>query len=772
MFQTSTGSTRQVAELSNSNLSTLLTKCYKHWLWFLLSVSAMLLASYVYLARTQPVYRIQASLLVQDEAKTNEQDNLLKEFQVSIPKKVVENEIEIIRSVPLLERVVNRLHLNAQYFRHTTLGKQEIYGEAPVNLIVEEGKPLLYEEPLSLIVEDNQFVRVNGSTYPLNQRVQTPYGQLRLISNKQNSLINEPVLIKVAKTSTVVSGVLDALKVEPTSKTSSVIVLKLDDVLPARGEAILNQIIEEYHQAGVRDKNKMAANTLDFIEERLHIVSGELNAVEKNVEFYKTSNGITDLGTEAKSFLEIAKQNDALLNQVNVQLATLNDLQNYVTNQTDKNTSAPATVGLNDPTLIDLISSLTQLELQREQVSRMASEKSPLLQTVDNQIKTTKSKLADNILTMKSMLLSSQQQYAIKDRQLAGQIRNIPQKERSLMNITRQQTIKNNLYTYLLQKREETAVSLASIMPDSRTINPAQSSTLPVKPAKMTIYALFGMLGLLLPVVAIAGKSALSNKIVRRIDVEGATEAPILSEIVRIQQKNMVVVTPKSQTLVAEQIHTLRANLHYLRNGSTESQVLLFTSSISGEGKSFISLNLGLSLSMINKPTVIIDMDLRRPKLHKVFKIDSQPGVSEYLQDKADLEDILRPVPGTSDCFIIPCGNLPSNPTELLNRPALNHLIGLLRNRFEFIIIDSPPVGLVSDARMIASLANATFFIVRHEVTPKNYLKLIDKFYQDQQFQQLNIILNATDGSAAYYYSSGYKSNYAYNPAPKNWRFS
>ncbi|MFD2934215.1 GumC family protein [Spirosoma flavum] len=752
----------QVVGSNSASPRMFLSKYAKRWPWFLLSVGLMLVGAYVFLLQQQPIYKIQASLLIQDETKVNGQDNLLKEFEVTTPRKVIENEVEILRSFPLMDRVVEKLHLDAQYYLTSMFGKHEIYDTSPIELLVEQAKPELYKKPLELFLASNKVVKINGVAYPLNQSIQTPYGRLRIVTRDQVNDTIRSLSVQVAKRSSVVDDYIKRLKAAPVTKATSVIQLSLEDAVPQKGEAILDQLIEEYNRMAILNKNKVATNALKFIEGRLYIISGELTNVEQSLESYKATQGITDLSTQGESFLKTAQENDALLNQVNVQLAAINDLQAYVNNQSNKQGSAPATVGLNDPTLITLINKMVQLQAQRDQLERTTSEDSPLLQTLDSQIKVTKSNMAENISLMKTMLLSSQQQYLNKNKILEGEIRTLPQKERSLMDITRQQSIKNNLYTYLLQKREETAVALASVANDSRTINPAQSSEKPVKPIKSMVYMLFIFLGILLPIAGIAGHDALNDRIIRRTDVEEATQIPIIGELVKKQQSGSVVITPNTQSVIAEQIRTLRADLQLIRNDSEESQVLLFTSSISGEGKSFISLNLGMSLALVDKKTVILEMDLRMPKIHKVFDIDNNRGICDYLRNEATLDDILAPVPGCPNYYIIPSGTQTGNPSELLSSPRLKQLIHELRESFDYILIDTPPVGLVSDARLISPLADATFFIVRHDLTPKNHLKMLEKLYHEKRFQRLNIILNAIDNDASYHYSSSYKYSYGY----------
>ncbi len=752
----------QVVDSDNSAVRNHLSAYLRYWPLFVLSLGLSLAGAYVYLLYKQPIYRIQASLLLQDEKRGNAQTNPLKELEVYSPKKVVENELEVLHSATLMERVVESLHLDTRFYHKTSFGKREIYTESPVWLLVEQANPALYKKPLALSFINGESVQIDNQTYPLNQRIQTPYGQLRIMTRQAVGNKTEPLLVQVMPKGAAVGMYLDNLKAEPTSKTSTVIHLTLEDAVPQKGEAILNSLINEYNQAAIVDKNKVAANTLRFVENRLRMVSGELASVEKNVETYKSTLGITDLSAQAQSLMQTTQQNDVQLNQVNIQLAVLNDLQSFISTQSDKRGSTPATVGLNDPVLLGQIDKLSQLELQHDELKQTSGDENPKLQSLDNQIKNTKNNIDQNIRTMKSMLTSSKEQYVATNAKMEEAIRTVPQQERALLNITREQTIKNNLYTYLLQKREEMAVTFAAAISDNRTIDAAKSSLGPIKPVGIVIYALFALVGLLLPTAAVAGKGALNTKVTRRADIEDATQVPILGEIMNKRHRDVLIVAPNNRSVIAEQIRTIRTNL-YLGTGDADgSQVILFTSSISGEGKSFISLNLGASMALLKQPTVILEMDMRLPRLHQLFNIDNTVGISNYLNGEATLADILKPVPGYPNYFIIPSGPLPPDPSELLSGPNVKQLIGELRERFRYVIIDAPPIGIVTDAQAIAPYADSTLFVIRHGVTPRHSLKILDRLYREQRFQNMSVILNAVGGGDAYHFNNRYKNSYSY----------
>ncbi|GAB2527069.1 GumC family protein [Spirosoma aerophilum] len=742
------------------NIRVILLRYLKHWKWFALSLTLAGVAAYVYLQYKTPVYKIQASLLIKDEAKGLDGENILKEMDILTPKKTVENEVEIIRSYTLMNKVVNRLDLDVEYFHPTATIDEEIYGGLPLRLVVERPVAALYEEKLQLSVVDKQHVQINDVVYPVNQSIRTPYGRLRVFTRQPLAASMEPLIIKVAPRTETVNDYLKRLTVETTSKASTVLQITLEETVPAKGEAILSQLIDEYNQAAVVDKNLVAASTLNFIEDRLRLISGELTSVEKDVESYKTSQGITDLGMQAQSFLQTVQANDTQLNQVNMQLGALSEIEAYVDSKSSSRGTTPATLSLNDPILLGLVSKVSELELQRDLMARTTSERNPLLQTLDSQIKSTKEGITENIRNLKEQLTSTRGQLMTTNRKLEGMVRTVPHKERALLNITRQQAIKNNLYTYLLQKREETALSYASTLPDSRTVDVPRHETDPIKPVRALTFLLFGLVGLMMPVGVLASGDMLNNRVRRRSDVEEASQVPILGEVVESDGKKALVVVSKSRSVIAEQIRALRTNLQFLRTNPTGSQVILFTSSISGEGKSFMSMNLGASLALVDRPTVILEMDLRKPKLHMSLGMRNAVGISNYLIGEATLDEVLQPIEGFPNYFLISSGPLPPNPSELLNGPYLAQLIQELRDRFPYVIIDSPPIGLVTDAQVIAPLADATLYMVRHDLTPRNHLKMVDTLYKEHRFNNLNVILNGVDDGESYYYSYSYGGYY------------
>jgi capsular exopolysaccharide synthesis family protein len=719
----------------------------RQWKWILVSVLSMLSIGALYVASQTPVYEVEASVLIKDEQKGIREENVLKEQQNFIPKKVVENEIEILRSYSLISGVVEQLRLTTNYFYKKPLRQVDLYDASPVEVLVEKPTSNLYEKPLELQFLDAQTVQINGLTFPLNQPLVTRYGRLTVRTRRPIAGGEEPVYVEFKPTKQVVDGYVKSLKAEPTNKASTVVVLSLEDAVPRRGEAFLNTLIAEYGKGAASTKNQLAADALNFIDDRLKLIAGELMDVEKGIESFKTTYGITDLGIQSQLFLQKVQANDAKLNEVNAQLGALNDVEQYVRSKTNERGTAPATLGLSDPVLLNLVTKLNDLELQRDQLIRTTPEENPFLQSLDNQIRATRTSIVENIRGLKQNLIGTRILLTQNNQQTESQIRQVPGKERVLLNITRQQAIKNNLYTYLLQKREETAISYASDVADSRLIDAAHSGSNPTKPKKLLILLAFGLVGLVLPAGVLVTQDLANSKISQRSDVEHGTVVPILGDISRSPDKRPLVVTPGNQTLTTEQIHMLRTDVQFLRDNPEDyfGQVILVTSSVADEGKTFLALNLGASLALTHQATVVLETDLRQPKFRRVQRLGNRAGLSDYLLGEATLDDILQRVNDHHQLWMINCGSAMSHPTQLLTRPRLAELMQELRERFAYVVIDSPPVGFVSDAKLMTPFADTSLFVVRQDVTPQKHLRLLDALYRARRFPRMHVVLNGFD---------------------------
>lgn len=751
-------------ERDGTNFREIFFRYFRHWPWILLSVIFFFFLGYAYVKLATPLYQIETDLLIKDNKQGSSTSNdLLKDLDMFSSSKIIDNEIQILKSQTIMRKVVEKLNLQTAYYYTKTLRKHEVYGTIPFRIqIIDKSK----EANLSILTKvrllNKNQIEINQVKYPVGTPVKTDLGIVLVTLNSEwQKAVNEEYEVKFNTVENVAKFLSDMLKVSPVSKQATVLNISLEDAIPQRGKDILNQLISEYNQAAVEDKNKMTSSTLKFIDERLNVIARDLSSVEKNVEQYKSENRIADISQESKEFITSAGENDAELNKISIRLGVLNNLESYLRNADKNATGLPSMFGIDDPTLLGLVQQLGEIQLKRQSLLQTVPETNPLVTSFDDQITSLKQQIGTAVSNLKRNLLTTKRQLDIKNNKFESVIRQVPVKERGLLDVMRQQEIKNNLFTYLLQKREETAMQLASGVADSRTIDAAYSSSAPVKPVKGVIYLLFSAIGLVLPIGIIYLRGLLNFKITRRQDIERITKVPVIAEVSHSSDSGPLLVVTKPRSMIAEQIRALRTNLQFIMQGP-DKKTLLFTSSMSGEGKSFISLNLGASLAMSGKKVVILELDLRKPKLHQGLEINNDNGLSNYLIGQADYNKIIKPIPAQENYYIITCGPIPPNPAELLVNGKIDILIEKLKQDFDFVVLDAPPVGLVTDAQILAKFADATMYIVRHDYTAKNQLYALNNYFTTKKFKNLNIVMNAINVQNSYGYGYGYSYGYSY----------
>ena len=545
------------------------------------------------------------------------------------------------------------------------------------------------------------------------------------------------------------------LSVEQSASQGTVLAITIKDQVPQRGVDFINKLEEVYTISSINDKNAVTSSSLKFIVGRIDSISMELNGVEKNVEQYKSNNKIADISSQSRIYLENQQQNDAELNKVLIQLNVLQNLEDYL--NSEKKTQLPSTLGLDDPTLMGLVKQLSDVLNNKESLLRTIPESNPIIASLDDQIASLKKAVYAGVANIKSGLLITRNRLQGKASQFQSSIQTVPLKERGLLDVMRQQEIKNNLFIYLLEKREEVSLALASNVSNTRIVDTPRSSKHPVKPRKTVIYLVFAFLGLVFPALILFIKDVLNYRIASRLDIERITRIPIIAEIAYSRSRLVLAPVEKPRSIVSEQIRALRTNL--LTSSSIIPKTLLFTSSISGEGKSFISLNIGSSLVSIGKKVLIIGLDMRKPKLHINLGMRNEPGLSDYLNNDIDYKSVIQPIAQQENYSIITCGTIPPNPAELLNNTKLQTLMNLVKEDFDHIILDAPPVGLVTDAQILEKYADSTIFLVRYKYTSKALVQMINRLFVEKKFKNMHIILNSLGVEGQGY---GYGNGYGY----------
>ena len=738
-----------------------------YWPLFLLAAALGVGAAMLYLRYATATYKISATLLVKEESKKLGEKDLLASLDLFGSDKNIENEMQILYSRTLATEVARNLQLYGEVYQKGKVRDLIAYENAPLQFkFLEPGKIKAGKPEIVPFVYNaaKASVSLNDKTYPLNDTVATPWGKMLIKAHPGVLPDDNHYYLQITDEKQLTQVILSRLSVAPVSKMGTVIKLEYSDVAPARGEDILNELIRVYNAAAIEDKNRVAASTMSFVEGRLDIVTKELSQVEGKVEQFKRREGIVDISEQSKLFLESVQENDAKMSEANMQLSVLDAIEKYVGGKREGENIVPATLGLSDPVLMELLAKLYETEMERERLKKTTGENSPVIGALNRQIAKLTPSIMENISSLRANLTAGKDKLETANNRFMSILRSVPGKERALVEVSREKEIKNNIYTFLLQKREETALAYAAAISDSRIVDAAESSSIPFSPKKMTVLAMAIIAGIVIVAAIITIRDMLNREIVERAEIEKATAAPIVAEIMYDDNNEALVIGDGKRSLVAEQFRSLRTSLSYIGlNG--DNKTLLVTSSISGEGKSFVSINLAASISLIRKKVVLLEFDLRKPMISKMLGINREPGITNYLVGRSSLSDMLQPVPGNEYLFVLPAGVIPPNPTELILNGRLEEMLSHLKTMFDYVIIDTAPVGLVTDARLLSPFADACLYVLRQQVTPKLHLKLIDELYRNKEVGKLNLVFNGVRprGVAA----AGYGYGYGYVDEPK-----
>jgi len=765
------------------NVQDIIKRCIRHWYWFAIGMLVALTAAYVYTLYVTPVYQTSAELLIKDDKGSlggsgNLQNDILGQLSMLEGNSNVQNEMAIISSRTILERTVRDLGLQTAYFTPGKMKNGEIYLNTPVivtPLFLKDSvhsctlKISINSDNTYLIEDDNGQVKVApGKTATLNSGIYL----IKDNPKKTTDSIYSNIMVVVYPLSTIVNQYQRNFSLSQTDKNSSVIQLTLNTTVPRKGDDFLNTLIREYSLAGLADKNMTAENTINFVDTRLDSVSHELSDVESKLEQFLSANSVANIDEQSKLFVDQASQLDQQMVQQKMQTDVLKQIQAYISQPERAHDLVPSTLGISDPTLLTLMQSYNELQLKRsEQVQAGAGPDNPIVKVMDHQLKKLRNDIKENTtnLLQGSQLAAAKLQQQNQD--FEGKIRDVPHIQRDYIAIKRQQDIKQTLYLYLLQKREEAAITQAASVSNNRVIDDAKTDLIPIAPKKKLIYLAAFLLGVAIPGGLLYLKELLSRKITSRQDVEAHTDVPIFAEIGHSKEAGPVVVVSGGRGAVPEQFRNLRTNLSFVL-GTASNRVILVTSSMGGEGKSFISLNLSMTYALLGKRTVLLGLDLRKPKIGSYVGLEHHPGISNYLSGQISMDDL--PVElnfGKHNLYFINSGPIPPNPAELLLQPKMDGLIDYLREKFEYIILDTPPVGLITDAQILGKYAHTSLYIVRHEYTLKDQIKLLDNYYKGKRLPNLGVVLNDIKVPDAYRYGYGgygYGNGYYSEKGAKN----
>ena len=778
------------------DIQEVLFKYIIHWPWFVGAVLVCLIGAWIYLRMATPVYNISATVLIKDDKKGGNTGGMagLEELGLSgliSSSQNIDNELEVLRSKTLVKEVVNQLNLYVSYTDEDEFPSKNMYKTSPVivSLTPQEAEklsdPMIVEMSLypqgsldvGVTIGDKEYQKhfeKLPAVFPMDEGTlaffQSPDS---LMANKdtteESSAQNvRRITAKINSPMKVARVYCENLTIEPTSKTTSVAVISLKNSSLQRGQDFINQLLEMYNRNTNNDKNEIAQKTAEFIDERIDIISKELGNTEANLENFKRNAGITALTSEAQIALTGNAEYEKKRVENRTQISLLEDLRKYI--RGNEYEVLPSNVGLQDAALVATIERYNEMLVERKRLLRTSTENNPAIVNLDTSIRAMKSNVQATLDgTLQGMLITK----ADLDREanrFSRRISDAPGQERQFVSIARQQEIKAGLYLMLLQKREENAITLAATANNAKIIDEAIADDIPVSPKRKIIYLIALVLGVGIPVGIIYLIGLTKFRLEGRADVEKLTTVPIVGDIPLTDEKNekdgSIAVFENQNNLMSETFRNIRTNLQFMLQN--DKKVILVTSTVSGEGKSFISANLAISLSLLGKKVVIVGLDIRKPGLNKVFRLSTkEKGITLYLANPdTDLMSLVQPSDVNKNLSILPGGTVPPNPTELLARDGLDKAIEILKKNFDYVILDTAPVGMVTDTLLIGRVADLSVYVCRADYTHKVEYTLINELAEEKKLPNICTVINGVDlkrRKYGYYYGYGkYGKYYGY----------
>jgi len=761
------------AEVSVSSGKLFLNKMLFHWPLYIIFFVISLGVAVFYLKYTLPVHQVTAKILIKDFQHYANMNAPLQQLNLEEPEseKDLQGEIGLMTSMPVLEQVVNDLQLWVTYHERTKyFSYKDIYSASPIRFKLLKGQRNFMPDQLDIKIENENYFLLKKADDTTSQRFSfkdslvSSFGSWKLdTTGNLKKYIGKTVRIILENPKDVVNEYRDNITAAPILRSQDCDI-SISDEVPERGKAVLSDLLRVYMDASIEEKRESAQNTIRFVEQRLVSITQELSNVESKYEGYKSNRGITDVTSLSSKYVGDQQANDRQISEINIKLGVIAGIERYV-NSTSGTDNPPNTYGLDDGSLIDLVKQLTSQQLVRTSKLATTPESNPIFEPINQQIASLKNSIRDNLAQTKATLIATRSQLQSMGTGIQSSIRDMPQQDRQLSDIKRMQGIKESLYTYLLQKKEELSLDYASTISNALIIDQPHTGLL-LWPIPKTIYAIGLLFGFLLPTGMLYGRTVIKNRILSKNEIIAATGIPVLSEIIYEENQKPIVVSQSSY--IAEQFRDLRTKLNFLHAASPQGKVTLLTSSIEGEGKSFVLTNLGAVLSFAGIKTLLLELDLRRPTFSSRFKLDPEyPGLTDYLIGEATLDQIVQPSGISDNLFVIACGKVPPNPSELLESMPLKELIKAVRLTYNHILIDTPPIHLLTDAMIVAPSCDVSMYVIRQNYTQKQELEFISELYRDQKLPRMTLVFNAVRSDE---YISGYnyqKNSYIKKPQIK-----
>ena len=761
------------------NIQGMIEPFLRKWQWFVLSVVMVLFLTFIFLKIKSPIYKISSTILIK-EAKSSgggKDDlamGLLGELSVfgGMGSNSVENELEILKSKKLMRDVVLKNNLQTSVYVLKSLGKKEVYKDKSpivVRIINENLEEKYPEKPIQLNIKGDAVELVSKE---LSNSLKIQFGReiklaaVTFVIDKNKNFRPEKDLdynhleISLASIDSRVSKLQEEYSVNLADKKATVIALNINVENVEKGKDILNELVKSYNTDAIEDKDITTKKTLEFIDERIKLISEELGQVENKKQDFKQKNKLSDIDTEVKLGLETnadaRKKQLEVETQMNINKALLNSVVHL-----NGNSLLPINTGVESAEINTGIDAYNRLVLEKNRLLENATDQHPAVAELNKQIQELKKNIINTLNKNKQSLEIANSEYATELAKIDGKISKVPYLEKIFRNIERTQQIKENLYLLLLQKREESAISLNISAPKARVVDVAYASEKPIAPKKIIYYIGALMLGLLVPFLIIYLRRLLNDKIITKQDLERLVKDNILVELPSIPKNGSELVGINDLSSMAEAFRILITNLKFKLPNRENGRVVLVTSTVKGEGKTFVSVNTALTLAGGKSRVVIIGADIRNPQLQRYERESRRlKGLTEYLHGDLDVQEIIHQFPDNANMDIIYSGMIPPNPTDLLTNGRFGTLIEELRQDYQYIIIDSAPLLLVPDTLLIADTADATIYVSRSKHTKNDLIEFANKNIREHKIHNVGFILNDVN---KHFFSYGHKYSYGYH---------
>ena len=760
---------------SSIDLKPIFRALSEKWHWFLLCALAGLLIAFLYYSYAAPVFKINARVLVTDEQKgggaAKGAGALMDLAGIMGSQNSVDNEVEILKTPDLIEKVVRLMNLNIVYGQVNKFKHRELY-KVPFSLTIIQPIDTIQYNRLELKQVGLDKVHVTGDhldkVIPWGQHFQVMgIGKVLLTKEIGLKMTDGTYFVDVTSVDKRVEALMANLSAEVSNNQVTIIDLSLNYPVEKKGEEILHAIIDKYQSSNLEDKNAIADSTYKFIKQRLYVIASELGDVETDVEKFKQRNKLVDMTEQGKLLVQNTSELTTELARTETQISVMTDLENYLRDETKNKRVFPTSLLPSDMVFTNLMQQYNSLLSERDKTLLSVTEATPFVQNLNSQIADLRKGILANIQSTKNTFVVTRSKIQSQLSQAQGQIKDVPQVEKNFIKLARNQQIKQELYIFLMQKAEETAIAKTSNMVVAKIIARPKANVNPVSP-KRNVILFFGLFaGMLVPILVLVGRSLLVSTVTSRDDITGATRVPIVGEISHNRNQDNMIVAHDGRSAIAEQFRALRSNLAFYSKDKGRNAILL-TSSMSGEGKSFTAINLGHVLAILGKKVVLVELDLRKPGLSNKLNIRNDVGFSSFAIDESlSVSDIIRPVDSTGNLSIVSSGPLPPNPGEILLSERTSLLLETLKNEFDYVIMDAPPVGIISDAESLVQFANITLYLVRQKVTKKQQLGIVNDLYLGGKIKNIGIVVNDVV-EKDYGYGQGY-GVYGHEQEKGNW---